>query len=41
MSKPKLLVARRVFDETLLALREHFEVEDNPADTVWTPEELV
>ena len=41
MSKPKLLVARRVFDETLLALREHFEVEDNPADTVWTPAELV
>ncbi|MFY8089199.1 MAG: NAD(P)-dependent oxidoreductase, partial [Rubrivivax sp.] len=41
MSKPKLLVARRVFDETLLALREHFEVEDNPADTVWAPAELV
>lgn len=40
MSKPKLLVARRVFDETLLALRQHFEVEDNPTDTVWSPAEL-
>ena len=40
MNKPKLLVARRIFDETLLALRAHFEVEDNPADTVFSPEEL-
>ena len=40
MSKPKLLVARRVFDETLQTLREHFEVEDNPADTVFTPTQL-
>lgn len=40
MNKPKLLVARRIFDETLLALRQHFDVEDNPADVVWTPAEL-
>jgi gluconate 2-dehydrogenase len=40
MNKPKLLVARRIFDETLLALRAHFEVEDNPVDTVFSPEEL-
>jgi len=40
MSKPKLLVTRRIFDDTLLALRQHFEVENNPGDTVWTPAEL-
>lgn len=40
MNKPKLLVARRIFDETLLALRQHFDVEDNPGDVVWTPAEL-
>jgi gluconate 2-dehydrogenase len=40
MSKPKLLVARRIFAETLQALRQHFEVEDNPADVVWSPLEL-
>jgi gluconate 2-dehydrogenase len=40
MTQPKLLVARRVFDETLQALRTHFEVEFNPDDTVWSPQEL-
>lgn len=40
MTLPKLLLARRVFDETLQALRAHFEVESNPDDTVWSPQEL-
>ncbi len=40
MSKPTLLVARRIFDETVQALRQRFEVEDNPADVVWSPAEL-
>ena len=40
MSKPKLLVARRVFDETLSRLSEHFDVVANQADTVFKPDEL-
>jgi len=40
MNKPKLLVARRIFNETLQALRAHFDVEDNPADTVFSAEQL-
>lgn len=39
-SKPKLLVARRVFDDTLARLAEHFEVVANQADTIFTPQEL-
>ena len=32
MSKPKIIVARPIFDEVLVRLREHFEVTDNQAD---------
>ena len=32
--KPKILVAREVFPEVLERLRQHFEVDDNQADTV-------
>jgi gluconate 2-dehydrogenase len=39
-SKPAVLVARAVFPETVARLREHFEVEDNPADRIFTPAEL-
>ncbi|MBV8603673.1 MAG: D-glycerate dehydrogenase [Pelomonas sp.] len=39
-SRPKILVARRVFPEVLARLREHFEVEANDADAPWTPAEL-
>ena len=38
--KPKVLVARAVFDDVLLRLREHFDVTDNRADTIFTPAEL-
>ena len=38
--KPKVLVTREVFDETLDYLREHCEVEANQADVAMSPEEL-
>ena len=37
---PKVLVARKVFPEVVERLRGHFEVEDNPDDTVYAPAEL-
>ena len=39
-AKPAILVARRIFPETLARLREHFEVEANDTDGVWSPAEL-
>lgn len=39
--RPAVLVARRVFPETVARLRHHFEVEDNPADTIYSRDELV
>jgi gluconate 2-dehydrogenase len=38
--KPKILVARAVFPETIAYLAQHFEVESNQADTVWSKAEL-
>lgn len=38
--KPKILVTREVFDETLARLNEHFEVESNQGDTPFTADEL-
>jgi len=40
MSKPKILVARRVFPEVLARLREHFDIEANERDEPWTHAEL-
>lgn len=39
--RPAVLVARAVFPETLDRLRQHFEVEDNPADTIYTKPQLI
>ncbi|HEY5324170.1 MAG TPA: D-glycerate dehydrogenase [Caldimonas sp.] len=39
--KPKVLVCRRIFPETLARLREHFEVEANDGDDVWSRDELI
>ena len=39
--KPRVLVCRRIFPETLARLREHFEVEANDADDVWSRDELI
>jgi len=41
MSKPAVLVARAVFPETLARLAQHFEVEANEADTVFTKAQLI
>ena len=41
MSKPAVLVCRAVFPDIVDRLREHFEVETNAADVVWSPAELI
>ncbi len=38
--KPAVLVARKVFPEVVQRLAQHFEVEENPADHIYTPDEL-
>ncbi|WP_194711302.1 2-hydroxyacid dehydrogenase [Noviherbaspirillum soli] len=38
--KPSILVARAVFPEVIQRLRQHFDVEDNQEDKVYTAEEL-
>ena len=40
MNKPKILVARAIFPETIAKLEQHFEVEHNQADDTWLPAEL-
>ncbi|GAB3650059.1 2-hydroxyacid dehydrogenase [Ramlibacter alkalitolerans] len=39
-TRPRILVARAVFPETLHKLEQHFEVDSNQADTVLGPQEL-
>ncbi|MDP9929319.1 2-hydroxyacid dehydrogenase [Variovorax paradoxus] len=41
MSKPKILVARAIFPETIERLSQHFEVESNQADESWSKEQLI
>jgi gluconate 2-dehydrogenase len=38
--KPSVLVTRATFPDIVERLREHFDVEDNPHDTLWDPAEL-
>jgi gluconate 2-dehydrogenase len=38
--RPTVLATRATFPDIADRLREHFDVEDNPTDTVWSPEEL-
>jgi gluconate 2-dehydrogenase len=40
MNKPKILVARAVFPETIAKLQQHFEVEHNQADEAWSKQQL-
>jgi len=40
MSKPRILVARNIFPEVVERLSQHFEVESNPEDIIWSPAEL-
>jgi len=41
MSKPKILVARAIFPETIERLSQHFEVESNQSDETWSKEQLI
>ena len=41
MNKPKILIARAVFPETVARLEQHFEVEHNQADEVWSKQQLM
>lgn len=38
--KPKILIARALFPEVIDRLAQHFDVESNQADELWTPIEL-
>ena len=40
MHKPKILVARAIFPETIARLEQHFEVEHNQADQPWSKQQL-
>jgi gluconate 2-dehydrogenase len=39
--RPAVLATRATFPDIADRLREHFDVEDNPDDTVWSPAELI
>jgi glyoxylate/hydroxypyruvate/2-ketogluconate reductase len=41
MPKPRILIARAVFPETIAQLEQHFEVEANQADEVWDKPQLI
>ena len=41
MNKPRILVARAVFPETIARLQQHFELEVNSADEVYAKPELI
>lgn len=40
MSQPRILIARAIFPHTVERLRAHFQVQDNPEDALWSPDEL-
>ena len=41
MSKPRILIARAIFPEVVERLAQHFEVQANPHDTLWSLPELI
>ena len=41
MNRPKILVARAVFPETISKLEAHFEVESNQSDETWSKAQLI
>lgn len=41
MTKPKILIARAVFMEVIARLEQHFDVESNPLDEVWSQAQLI
>ena len=40
MTRAKVLICRAVFPEVVQRLSQHFEVEENPADTIYTAQQL-
>ncbi|MBF9266850.1 2-hydroxyacid dehydrogenase [Paracidovorax cattleyae] len=40
MTRPRILVARAIFPDVVDRLSRHFDVEANPEDAIWSPEEL-
>ncbi len=40
MTRPRILVARAIFPDVVDRLARHFDVEANPEDSIWSPEEL-
>ena len=40
-NKPQVLVARAVFPEVVERLRQHFDVDDNPSDIIYTRPQLI
>ena len=40
MTRPRILIARRIFPEVVQRLAQHFEVQVNDEDAQWTPAEL-
>jgi glyoxylate/hydroxypyruvate/2-ketogluconate reductase len=40
MTQPAILITRAIFPEVLAQLGQHFQVESNQADAMWSPEEL-
>ena len=40
MPQPAILVTRAIFPEVLAHLAQHFEVQSNQADQMWTPAQL-
>jgi len=41
MTRPKVLVARAIFPETIARLEQHFDVESNQADESWSKAQLI
>ena len=41
MTKPAILIARAVFAETVAKLEQHFTVDSNQADAIWSKQELI
>ena len=41
MNKLKILVTRAIFPETLEKLAQHFDIESNQADDIWTKSQLI
>ena len=39
--RPSVLATRATFPDIAERLRQHFDVTDNPADTIWSPAELI